>query len=142
MGQILPAVNAILNGTTALLLLTGWLCIRRGRVRAHVTLMATAVVLSVLFLASYVAHHYLKGRVTTRFVGEPWLTWVYRVILWSHTLLAMAVVPLVIVTLRRALRNTFVAHRRIARVTLPIWLYVAVTGVAVYLLLYHASGAR
>lgn len=136
----LPTLNALLNSTSAILLCVGYLCIRRRRITAHKSCMIAAVVVSLLFLVSYLTYHYQVG--SKSFAGEGAVRLVYFVILISHTLLAAAVVPLVLVTLRRALRGQFPRHLRIARVTLPIWLYVSVTGVVVYLLLYHIYGYR
>jgi uncharacterized membrane protein YozB (DUF420 family) len=131
----LPHVNAVLNGTCALLLFTGYSYIRAGRVRAHRVCQISAVIVSILFLASYITYHYQHG--TTRFAGQGLARPIYFAILLTHTILAIAIVPLVTITLYRALRADFVRHRRIARITLPIWLYVSVTGVVVYLMLYR-----
>ncbi len=130
-----PTVNALLNVTSALLLLTGYRHIRRRRVRAHRACMLGAVVSSALFLLSYVLYHTLHG--ATPFPKGGILRAAYFAILISHTLLALAILPLVFVTLWRAWREDYVRHRRIARWTLPLWLYVSVTGVAIYVLLYH-----
>jgi uncharacterized membrane protein YozB (DUF420 family) len=132
----LPTLNALLNGTCALVLVTGYACIRRKKIAAHRACMVSACVLSGLFLVSYVTYHRLVG--FTRFTGEGWIRAVYFSILIPHTLLAaLALPPLVVVTLRRALKSSFDRHRRIARWTLPVWLYVSVTGVLVYWMLYH-----
>ena len=131
----LPALNATLNGACALLLLAGFLCIRRQRVAAHKACMASACVASALFLASYLTYHYQVGSV--RFTGQGWVRPVYFAVLLSHTVLAAAVVPLALVTLARALRGRFDRHVRIARWALPVWLYVSVTGVVIYWMLYH-----
>ncbi len=131
----LPAVNAILNGTSALFLLSGFFAIRKRRVALHRACMISAVAVSILFLTSYLIYHYHAG--TTRFTAQGWVRPVYFSVLLSHTVLAMAIVPLVIVTLYRAVKKDFVRHRRIARVTLPVWLYVSVTGIIVYLMLYQ-----
>ncbi|NIR44794.1 MAG: DUF420 domain-containing protein [Gemmatimonadetes bacterium] len=131
----LPALNATLNGLSAVLLVSAYLAIRRRRVSLHRGLMLSAVGVSILFLASYLYYHYHAG--TTRFSGTGLVRVVYFAILISHTILAMAIVPLVIVTLTFALRERFVKHRRIARVTYPTWLYVSVTGILVYLMLYQ-----
>lgn len=131
----LPTVNALLNGTSALLLVTGYLLIRRRRVTAHKVCMITAFVTSTIFLVSYVTLRYYAGM--TRFGGQGWIRPVYFSILVSHTILAAAIVPLALVTLSRALRARFDRHVRIARWTLPLWLYVSVTGVIVYLILYQ-----
>jgi uncharacterized membrane protein YozB (DUF420 family) len=131
----LPTVNATLNATSAILLMIGYACIRRRKVAAHRVCMISACVTSTLFLISYLTYHYHHG--STPFPGQGWIRTVYFTILVSHTILAAAVVPLVLVTLSRALRERFDKHRRIARWTLPVWLYVSVTGVIVYWMLYR-----
>lgn len=131
----LPHLNACLNGTSALLLLTGYSFIRARNVVAHRACQIAALVISILFLASYLTYHYHHG--ATRFQGTGVARPIYFTILTSHTILAMVIVPLVILTFYRAFRKDFVRHRRIARVTLPIWLYVSITGVIVYLMLYQ-----
>ncbi len=131
----LPHLNAFLNGTSALLLLAGYLCIRKKYVKFHRSIMLAAVTTSTIFLTSYVLYHAQVGSV--RFKGQGWVRPVYFSILITHTVLAVSLVPLVIITLRRALRDRFDRHKRIARWTLPIWFYVSVTGVIVYLMLYH-----
>jgi uncharacterized membrane protein YozB (DUF420 family) len=136
----LPAVNATLNATSAVLLLLGYRFIRRRDVRKHRACMLAAFIVSTLFLASYLTYHYQVGSV--RFPGSGWLRTVYLSILASHTVLAALVPPLAIATLSRALRQRFDRHRRVARWTLPIWGYVSVTGVVVYVMLYHIAGAR
>jgi uncharacterized membrane protein YozB (DUF420 family) len=128
-------VNACLNGTSALLLVTGYRFIRAKNVIAHRTCQVAALVVSILFLASYLTYHYNHG--STRFQGTGLARPIYFTILTTHTILAMVIVPLVILTFYRALRGEFTRHRRIARVTLPIWLYVSITGVIVYLMLYQ-----
>jgi protein SCO1/2/putative membrane protein len=133
--RALPHLNAALNATSAVLLLSGWACIRRKRVGAHKALMLSAVVVSLLFLTSYVIYHANAG--SKRFPGAGTIRTVYLGILLTHTVLAIALVPLVIVTLRRALRADFVRHKRIAKLTFPVWVYVSVTGVIVYWMLYH-----
>ncbi len=135
--QDLPGVNAALNATTALLLMTGYVLIRRGRRRAHRAVMIGAFGVSVLFLASYLWYHAHAG--VMRFPGVGWIRPVYFAILLSHTVLAAAIVPLVLVTLARGLRADFPRHARLARWTLPVWLYVSVTGVVVYVMLYRLS---
>jgi uncharacterized membrane protein YozB (DUF420 family) len=131
----LPHVNAVLNTTSALLLLAGLRFIRLGRIQAHRNCQVTAVVTSTLFLVSYLTYHYYHG--ATRFAGQGLARPVYFTILITHTILAVVIVPLILVTLYRASRGDFIRHRRIARLTLPLWLYVSVTGVIVYLMLYH-----
>ncbi|HET9769231.1 MAG TPA: DUF420 domain-containing protein [Thermoanaerobaculia bacterium] len=131
----LPALNAVLNAAAAVALLTGFWLIRRGRWRAHRAAMITALVLSSAFLTSYLVYHAQVGSV--RFQGQGWVRTLYLSILATHTVLAAAVPVLAIVTLTRALRRRFDRHRAIARWTLPIWLYVSVTGVVVYWMLYR-----
>jgi len=130
----LPTVNATLNGIAAVLLVIGWVLIRRGRVRAHRAVMFSALACSVLFLASYLVYHYQVGSV--RFQGTGAVRTVYLSVLLTHTVLAALVPFLAAITLFRALRRHFPRHRAIARWTLPIWLYVSVTGVVVYAMLY------
>jgi len=133
--SFLPHLNALLNSTSAVLLVTGFVLIRRQRVRAHRNCQVSAVVTSTLFLASYLTYHYYHG--ASRFPGQGIVRPIYFTILISHTILAIVIVPLVLVTLYRAARGDFIGHRKIARWTLPIWLYVSVTGVIVYLMLYR-----
>ena len=136
---IFPVINATLNGTSAVLLLVGHSFIKRGRMAAHRAVMISAVVTSSLFLTSYLYYHYHVGSV--RFPGHGWSRPVYYTILISHTLLAITIVPLVIITLIRALRERFDRHAAIARWTYPLWLYVSVTGVVIYFMLYHLFAA-
>ena len=131
----LPHLNACLNGTSAVLLFTGYTFIRSRNVNAHRACQIAALVVSLLFLASYLTYHYNHG--STRFLGTGLVRPIYFTILTSHTILAVVIVPLVILTFYRAFRGDFLRHRRIARITLPLWLYVSVTGVIVYLMLYH-----
>jgi putative membrane protein len=131
----LPHLNAALNGTSALLLLLGFCLIKRKNRNAHRGTMTAAFAASVLFLISYLTYHAHAGSV--RFEGQGWTRLLYFAILISHSTLAAVALPMILVTLGRALRNRFDLHRRIARWTLPVWLYVSVTGVIVYLMLYH-----
>jgi uncharacterized membrane protein YozB (DUF420 family) len=133
--QQLPGLNAALNATSALLLAAGYLCIRSGRPRAHAACMLSAVGTSTFFLVSYLYYHAHVGSV--RFQGQGFIRQVYFAVLLSHTLLAAAIVPLVIATLRPALQARFARHRSLARWTLPLWSYVSVTGVVVYWMLYR-----
>ena len=131
----LPAVNACLNAICTVLLVCGYALIRRGRILLHRICMISAFVVSLLFLVIYVYFHAHAGVV--RFGGQGWIRPVYFTLLISHTILAAAIVPLVLITLTRALKNQFEKHKAIAHWTLPIWLYVSVTGVVIYLLLYR-----
>ncbi len=131
----LPIVNAILNATAAVLLIVGYTFIRRGKVNAHHKTMIAAFVVSCLFLISYLAYHYNVGSV--KFDKPGWVRTAYLWILATHTILAASVPVLAIITLTRALKGQYAKHRAIAKWTLPIWLYVSVTGVIVYLLLYQ-----
>ena len=131
----LPALNASLNATSALLLMAGYFFIRRKRITAHKVAMISAFVVSTLFLASYLYYHYHHG--STPFPGHGWVRPVYFTILISHIVLAAAILPLALITLSRAWKGQFSRHKRIARWTLPLWLYVSVTGVVIYWLLYR-----
>ncbi|HET7747641.1 MAG TPA: DUF420 domain-containing protein [Vicinamibacteria bacterium] len=131
----LPTLNAALNATCAFLLLAGWLLIRRGHREAHRKVMWAALGTSAAFLLSYLAYHAQVGSV--RFQGQGPIRTAYFTILISHTVLAAAIVPLVLVTLTHAVKARFDRHRRIARLTLPLWAYVSVTGVVVYWMLYR-----
>ena len=130
----LPSLNAALNSLSAVFLFAGFRFIKSGNRQAHRACMLTAFACSILFLISYLVYHYQVGSVG--FKGQGWIRPVYFTILITHTILAAAVPPLALITLVRALRERFDAHRRIARWALPIWLYVSVTGVVVYLMLY------
>lgn len=134
--SFLPHLNACLNASSGVLLLTGYYFIRRGRIRAHRNCQVSALVISTLFLVSYLTYHYNYG--STRFTGQGIIRPIYFTILLTHTILAAVIVPLVIVTVYRAARGDFVRHVRVARWTFPLWLYVSVTGVIVYFMLYHA----
>jgi len=131
---VFPVLDASLNGTSAVLLLTGRSLIKRGNMVAHRSVMITALVSSSLFLASYLYYHWHVGSV--HFQGQGWTRPVYFSILISHTILAAVIVPMIIITLSRALRERFDRHRAIARWTYPLWLYVSVTGVVIYVMLY------
>jgi uncharacterized membrane protein YozB (DUF420 family) len=135
MSAVLPSINALLNATAAVLLVWGYTLIRRKRVATHRRVMIAAFVTSCLFLAGYLVYHAQVG--TVRFRGTGAIRAVYLGILGTHTVLAAAVPVLAIITLRRGLSGRYDRHRRIARWTLPIWLYVSVTGVVVYAMLYH-----
>lgn len=130
----LPAVNATLNGLSAVLLLAGYYFIRRKNKAAHARCMIAAFVTSVIFLICYLTYHAKAG--ATHFRNPIWFRPIYLTLLFTHTILAVTIVPLVIITLSRALRQKFDNHKKIARWTWPIWLYVSVTGVVIYYLLY------
>ena len=131
----LPAVNATLNAVAGILLIVGYREIRLGHIRRHRAAMLAACATSTLFLISYVVYHAQVG--SRPFTGRGFIRIVYFTILISHVILAAAILPLALVTLTRALRERFDRHAAIARWTLPIWLYVSVTGVVVYFMLYH-----
>jgi uncharacterized membrane protein YozB (DUF420 family) len=135
LASILPSLNAALNALSAALVVSGYLCIRRGKATAHKRCMLSALVVSSLFLLGYLMLRAVAGM--TRFTGEGWIRPVYFAILSSHTVLAAVIVPLVFLALVRAIRGDFERHVRIARWTLPLWLYVSVTGVLIYWVLYH-----
>ena len=130
----LPALNAALNATSAVLLTAGWRLIRTGRRSAHRITMTAALVTSTAFLTSYVIYHANAG--SRPYQGTGALRLVYFVILITHVVLAAAIVPMVLMTVTRAFRAQFPRHRAIARWTLPLWLYVSVTGVVIYVMLY------
>jgi uncharacterized membrane protein YozB (DUF420 family) len=135
MTPILPSINAALNATAAILLICGYALIRRKRIQAHRKVMTAAFVTSCLFLVCYIVYHVQVGSVHFPHTGA--IRTVYLSILTTHTILAAIVPVLAIITLRRGLSARYDKHRKIARWTLPIWLYVSVTGVVVYLMLYH-----
>jgi len=136
---IYPVIDASLNGTSAVLLLVGRSFIKHGRMAAHRATMITALISSSIFLTSYLYYHWHVGSV--HFHGQGWVRPVYFSILISHTILAAAIVPMIIITLIRALRERYDRHRAIARWTYPLWMYVSVTGVIVYFMLYHLFAA-
>lgn len=129
----LPAANAIINGLTSIVLILAYAAIRKGDRERHKKLMLSALVLSVLFLLSYVSYHSLTE--STPFGGEGWIKSVYYFVLLSHILLAIIIVPLVLISFSRALAEKYDKHKKIARITLPLWLYVTITGVIVYLMI-------
>jgi putative membrane protein len=134
------ALNASLNGLSAVLLAGGYVAIRRGKVEIHKRFMISAFCVSTVFLISYLAYHYRVGHVV--FQGQGWIRPVYFALLLSHTILAVVIVPMILVTLRRAWLEKFDRHRVIARWTWPLWMYVSVTGVIVYLLVYQIYSPR
>ena len=131
----LPHLNACLNASSAVLLFAGYSFIRKGNVAAHRACQISALIVSLLFLVSYLTYHYHHG--TTRFQGTGLSRPIYFTVLTSHTILAIVIVPLIAITFYRAVKMDFVRHRKIARITLPLWFYVSITGVIVYLMLYQ-----
>lgn len=131
----LPKVNATLNGLSAVLLTGGFICIKRKKVAGHRACMVAAFATSVLFLICYLTYHYLGG--FTKFEKPVWFRPYYLTLLATHTVLAVVIVPLILITLNRALKERFELHKKIARWTWPLWMYVSVTGVVVYLILYQ-----
>ena len=144
--SIFPHLNAVLNGLSGIFLLCGFYFILRKRVSGHRFCMVAAVTVSTLFLISYVAYHSLRtyyfGLGATKFTGQGVVRPIYFTILTSHTILAVLITPFVLMTLRRALKGNFDSHKKLARIVFPIWLYVSVTGVIVYLLLYQIYPGR
>jgi putative membrane protein len=138
--SVLPHLNATLNASSFVLLSSGYYFIKHKRVSAHRNCQLAALTASVVFLISYVVYHAHHG--TTRFAGQGIARPIYFTILTTHTFLAAVIVPFVIITTRRALRGDFARHKAIARWTLPMWLYVSITGVLVYLMLYHLYPSR
>jgi len=142
----LPAVNATLNTIAAALLLAGFLFIKRDRRTAHRNCMIGALICSTIFLACYVYYHYsmkkMYGEAHTRFLKPEWFRPIYLAILFTHLVCAIAIVPMVLITVSRAARARFELHKKIARWTWPVWMYVSVTGVLIYLLLYQIFPQR
>ena len=136
----LPTLNAILNSISAILLITGYSFIRRKNINAHRACMVGAFITSSVFLTSYLIYHFNVGSV--KFQGQGAVRLLYFAILLTHTVLAITIVPMIFITIARALKGRFDRHRAIARWTFPLWLYVSVTGVVVYLMLYHLYPAR
>jgi putative membrane protein len=134
------ALNASLNGISAILLAGGYTAIRSGKIAVHKTFMIAAFAVSTTFLVSYLVYHYRVGHVA--FQGQGWVRPFYFALLTSHTLLAIVIVPMILITLRRAWLERFDRHRVIARWTLPLWFYVSVTGVIVYLMVYQVYAPK
>lgn len=130
-----PAINASLNGLSSVFLLMGYVMIKKGRQIAHRNCMIAAFSTSVIFLACYLTYHYLAG--STRFVEPQWFRPIYLVILLTHTVLAVVIVPLIALSFHRALKARYELHKKISRWTWPLWMYVSITGVVIYLLLYQ-----
>lgn len=129
----LPPVYATINGLTAVLLLMGYLAIKNKKIRLHERLMKTAIIMSVLFLSMYILHHMTSN--STKYGGDGLLKTIYYILLISHILLSMVVIPFVLITYVRAITNQIELHKKIARITFPLWLYVAISGVFVYILI-------
>ncbi len=134
---ILPAINALLNATTGVLLLIAYILIRRHHIRMHKRFMLAACTTASIFLVCYVLNHILRHGVVTRFPGTGWVRPLYFTILISHTILAITIVPLAILSVRNGLKMRVPQHRRVAKWTFPLWMYVSVTGVLVYFFLYQ-----
>ena len=137
LAEALPAVNATLNATSGVLLLTAWILIKRKRIAQHHRFMLAACYTSLLFLCCYVLNHYLRHGVVTHFTGMGPIRPIYFTLLTTHTILAITIVPMAIVSVWNGLKMRVVQHRRIARWTFPLWMYVSVTGVLVYFFLYQ-----
>ena len=133
----LPAVNATLNAIATVFISAGWYWIRRGFWQRHIFCMVAAIITSTLFLTSYLTYHYARGGQSTHFAAGGWIAVVYYTVLITHVLLACLILPLVIITLVPIFRRRWDKHRRLGKWTMPIWLYVSVTGVIVYLMLYR-----
>ncbi|HXH66223.1 MAG TPA: DUF420 domain-containing protein [Candidatus Limnocylindrales bacterium] len=136
-----PALNASLNGLAAILLVCGYAAIRAGKMELHKKFMVSAFFVSCAFLVSYVIYH-VRIHQLVHFRGQGWIRPVYFILLFSHTILAVVIVPLILITLRRAWLERFDRHRQIARWTLPLWFYVSVTGVIVYFMVYQIQAAH
>jgi uncharacterized membrane protein YozB (DUF420 family) len=136
----LPALNATLNSLSTIFLAAGFWFIKRGNKTAHRNCMVAALTTSALFLASYLYYHFYAGR--TVFKGPPMARTIYLTILLTHTILAVVIVPMILMTLNRAVRGLFERHKAIARWTWPLWMYVSVTGVVIYFMLYHLYPSR
>ena len=134
--QNLPALNACLNMTAAIFLFLGWCAIKRGKKEVHQKFMMAALICSALFLCSYISYHVLKHGVVTRYMGEGMLRFIYFSILITHTPLAVIIVPFSITAVYHAYKRNFASHVKITRWLLPVWMYVSVTGVVIYLMLY------
>jgi len=137
LGTLLPAVNATLNATSGICLLIAYILIKQKRIQAHKRFMLAACTASLVFLALYVTNHYLRHGIVTRFTATGPIRPIYFAILISHTTLAIIIVPMAILSVRNGLRMRVPQHRRIARWTFPLWMYVSVTGVLVYFFLYQ-----
>ena len=137
LSSALPAVNATLNATSGILLFSAWIAIKRKKITLHKRLMLSACTASLVFLACYVLNHYLRHGVVTRFRGTGGIRVFYLAMLTTHTILAVAIVPMAVMSVYNGLKMRVAEHRRIARWTFPLWMYVSVTGVLVYFFLYQ-----
>lgn len=139
--ETFPVINASLNGASAVLLLAGFVLIKKGRIVAHVTMMLSALVTSTAFLGCYLVYHYLRWKHGIKITPFPpsRIRPIYLTILTSHTILAIVILPLIALTLTRAIRKQWNLHRSIASITFPLWFYVSVTGVLIYYMLYHLA---
>lgn len=133
----LPTLNAILNFTATILLVAGWICIKNRKVAAHIALMILALLVSAAFLTSYLIYHF--NTEPFRFMGKGWVRYGYFTLLFTHVLLAIVNLPMIIMTVIPAAGRKFDKHKRIARWTFPVWLYVSVTGVIVYIMCYQIT---
>lgn len=140
MTHVWPAINATLNGLSGVFLLTAFLLIRKKKIQLHKRFMLAACTTSLIFLASYLAYHYTAG--ATRFAGVGWSRPVYFTLLLTHTVLAVTIVPLAVISVFNGLKMRVATHRRFAKVTFPLWMYVSVTGVLVYFFLYQWFPSR
>ena len=140
MTHIWPAVNATLNGLSGVFLLIAFILIRKKKIQAHKRFMLAACTTSLIFLTSYLAYHYTAG--ATRFAGTGWSRPVYFTLLLTHTVLAVTIVPLAVISVFNGLKMRVATHRRFAKVTFPLWMYVSVTGVLVYFFLYQWFPSR
>jgi uncharacterized membrane protein YozB (DUF420 family) len=138
--HIWPAINATLNALSGVFLLTAFILIRKKKIQAHKRFMLAACTTSLIFLASYLTYHYAAG--ATRFAGTGWSRPVYFTLLLTHTVLAVTIVPLAVISVFNGLKMRVATHRRFARVTFPLWMYVSVTGVLVYFFLYQWFPSR
>ncbi len=139
--SIFPTINASLNSLTALLLLTGYMLVKRGHKRAHGIVMGSAFCVSTVFLGCYLFYHYMKEGNVTRYPLEDWSRTVYLTILTSHTILAIVVLPFIFALLWFAMKRNWEKHKAVARWVWPVWMYISVTGVVIYWMLYHYAGA-
>ena len=139
--SVFPTLNASLNAITAILLCAGYICIKRGNKTAHGIMMGSAFCVSTVFLACYLYYHYMKAGQVTRYPLEDWSKSVYLIILTSHSILAVVVLPFIFSLLWFVYTKKWEKHKKIARWVWPVWMYISITGVVIYWMLYHYSGA-